>query len=149
MEPSGKGESNSTCYRCGKAGHVAAKGHFKEAIYVPAVINFINKDMEEILPGQALLLNVPVMVDDWPISVEVDTGAALSLVSESTFRKLWPGNKLLTSTVRLCSQSSEPISVVGRLDVGVGVCRILSTLHLISELSNFLNMESTRTEPSI
>ena len=36
-------------------------------------------------PGQDLPLNVTVMVDDWPIPMEVDTGAALSLVSESTF----------------------------------------------------------------
>jgi len=43
------------------------------------------------------------MVDDWPILMEVDTGAALSLVSKSTVRKLWAGKKLLTSTVRLCS----------------------------------------------
>ena len=36
-------------------------------------------------PGQALPLNVTVMVDDWPIPMEVDTKAALSLVSELTF----------------------------------------------------------------
>ena len=54
-------------------------------------------------PGQTLPHNVQVMVDDCLISMEVDTGAALSLVSESTFRKLWPGKRLLTSRVRLCS----------------------------------------------
>ena len=59
--------------------------------------------MEELPPGQALPLNITVMVDDWPILMEVDTGAALSLVSKSTLRKLWAGKKLLTSTVRLCS----------------------------------------------
>ena len=42
------------------------------------------------------------MVDDWPILMEVDTGAALSLVSKSTVRKLWAG-KWLISTVRLFS----------------------------------------------
>jgi len=36
-------------------------------------------------PGQALPLNVTVMVDDWPIPMEVDTEATLSFVSESTF----------------------------------------------------------------
>jgi len=59
--------------------------------------------MEELPPRQALPLNITVMVDDWPILMEVDTGAALSLVSKSTLRKLWAGKKLLTSTVRLCS----------------------------------------------
>jgi len=32
----------------------------------------------------SLPLNVTVMVDDWPISMEVDTVAALTLVSESS-----------------------------------------------------------------
>ena len=58
--------------------------------------------MEELPPGQALPLNITVMVDDWPILMEVDTGAALSLVSKSTVRKLWAG-KWLISTVRLFS----------------------------------------------
>ena len=70
-------------------------------------------------PGQTLPHNVQVMVDDCLISMEVDTGAALSLVSESTFRKLWPGKRLLTSRVRLCSYSGELIDVVGKLVVGV------------------------------
>ena len=46
--------------------------------------------------------NITVTVNDWPITMEV---AALSLLSESTLRKLWPGKKLLTSTVRLYAHS--------------------------------------------
>jgi len=64
-------------------------------------------------PGQALPLNITVTVDDHSTAMEVDSGAALLLVSETTFKKLWPGRLLLTSTVRLCSYSGELNSVVG------------------------------------
>ena len=43
-------------------------------------------NVEELPPCQAPPLNITVMVDDWPILMEVDTGAALSLVSKSTHR---------------------------------------------------------------
>ena len=34
------------------------------------------------------------------------------------FRNLWPGKKLLTSSVRLCSHSGEPVPVVWRIECG-------------------------------
>ena len=164
--PSGKGRSNSTCYRCGRSGHDATKCRFKEAVChqcrkrghlkrvcrsgqkgaqgntrSPRPVRLVEEedddDMEELplfhldSPGQTLPLSVQVMVDDRPISMEVDTGAALSLVSESTFRRLWPEKKLLTSRVRLCSYSGEPIAVVGKLDVGVSYRSQIANLPLL------------------
>ena len=39
-------------------------------------------------------IKVKVRVDECVISMEVDTGAAMSLMSEATFSKLWPGREL-------------------------------------------------------
>ena len=56
---------------------------------------------------------VEVQVDDCIIPMEVDTGASMSLMSESTFGRLWPGRSLSSTDVRLQSYSKEPIPVVG------------------------------------
>ena len=37
----------------------------------------------------------------------------MSVMSEATFRKLWPRRSLLTSEVRLCTYSKKPIPVRG------------------------------------
>ena len=44
---------------------------------------------------------VKVKLDDCPVDMEVDTGAAISLMSESTFNTLWPRRSLQPSSVRL------------------------------------------------
>lgn len=46
---------------------------------------------------------VEVQVDDCIIPMEGDTGAAMSLMSESTFGRLWPGRDLSSTDVRLQS----------------------------------------------
>ena len=51
--------------------------------------------------------------------MQLDTGASLFLMSESTFRELWPERNLSPSQVRLCSYSGEPIPVLGSVDVTV------------------------------
>jgi hypothetical protein len=44
---------------------------------------------------------VKVRVDDCLISMEVDTGAAHSLISKKTFESLWPGRSLNPTTIRI------------------------------------------------
>ena len=50
-----------------------------------------------------------VDVDGRSVTVEVDIGAAVSLVSEVTFRELWADRNVDPSTVLLCSYSGETI----------------------------------------
>ncbi len=51
--------------------------------------------------------------------MEVDTGATMSLMSANTLYRLWPGRKVQTTKVRLCSYSKEPIPVVGCCEVNI------------------------------
>jgi len=44
---------------------------------------------------------VELKLDGTPLRMEVDTGASVSLISESKFRQLWPSRPLESSTVRL------------------------------------------------
>ena len=59
--------------------------------------------------GRSQPLTVTVTVEDRPVPMEVDTVAALSLVSEAPFNVLWPDRRPATANVRLCSYSGEAI----------------------------------------
>ena len=48
-----------------------------------------------------LLVRVTMELDSNPIFLEVDTGAAYSFISESTYRELWPSRSLSKADVRL------------------------------------------------
>ena len=62
---------------------------------------------------------VKVKLDDCLVNMEVDTGAAMSLMSQSTFQGLWPGRELQPSQVRLRAYTKEPIPVVGCCNVNI------------------------------
>ena len=64
-------------------------------------------------------LKVSMTVDGKSIEMELDTGAAVSLMSEGTFRKLWPKKTLSPTKCRLCSYSKEPIPVAGSIQVNI------------------------------
>ena len=56
-------------------------------------------------------------MDGKELRMELDTGAALTLVNEKTHNQLWPGKKLQPAEVRLTTYSGEAISVVGSREV--------------------------------
>ena len=60
-----------------------------------------------------------VVVDGANIDMEVDTGAGVSLVSETTFRRLWPHKTWKSSSVWLRNYSGELVPVRGAVDVEV------------------------------
>ena len=62
---------------------------------------------------------VKLSVDNFPIEMEIDTAAALSLISEATFKKTWTDRSMEPSQVSLCSYSGEPIAVTGEVTVTV------------------------------
>ena len=65
------------------------------------------------------LIRVKVKMDDCLVNMEVDTGASISLMSESTFRGLWPRRGLHPTQVRLRSYSKQLIPIVGCCHVNV------------------------------
>ena len=56
---------------------------------------------------------------------------ALSIVSEATFKELWPDKSPLSSNVRLCSYSGEDIPVVGSMDVNINYKGQVAYLPLV------------------
>ena len=62
-------------------------------------------------------LMTSVQIDNKPLKMQVDTGAAMSLVSEATYRRLWPNKStapvLRGTSVRLRTYSGEELRVLG------------------------------------
>ena len=64
-------------------------------------------------------LQVKVVINGQPLTMELDTGAAVTFVSELTFQRKWSNVTLQTSTARLHTYSVEPLPVVGQAEVQV------------------------------
>ena len=62
-------------------------------------------------------ITVCLTLDGKQVTMEVDTGAAKTIMSEKAFRKLWPRRSLDKTEVRLQSYMGEPIPVVGSVVV--------------------------------
>ena len=69
--------------------------------------------------GQAAPITVDVTVNDVPVTMEVDTGAAVSIMSRQQHRKLFPQAQLHPSQVVLHTYTAEKLAVVGILPVRV------------------------------
>ena len=78
-------------------------------------------------------LMVRVALDGRVVDMELDTGAALSVCSDSVFRQLWPrgGPKLEPCEVKLRTYSGEPLVVCGRASVEVDYDGTSTRLPLI------------------
>ena len=70
-------------------------------------------DSDDLTIKHLSLKGVDMKVDNCPITMEVDTGASLSLMSYNTFGGVWPGRSLESTDVRLPTYSKEPIPVLG------------------------------------
>ena len=64
-------------------------------------------------------VEVDVVVNGTSLTMEVDTGAAVSIISEKTRRALLPHLKLHASDLVLRTYTEEPIKVIGTLNVRV------------------------------
>ena len=65
-------------------------------------------------------IKVTVNVNGTNLVMEVDTGATTSIISETTYQKLWPKNKapaLQPSEKRLCTYTREALVVKGAIQV--------------------------------
>ena len=100
------------CYKCGKKGHLAkvcrskAKGGKSPRPPTQPVQriadgceDYTDDDLQPVLtvngPGGSLPpIRVHVLVDNCSVPMEVDTGASVTLMSETTFFQLWPGRGL-------------------------------------------------------
>ena len=74
---------------------------------------------------------VEMYLNDKPIRMEVDTGAAVSIISRSQQRQLLPNVPVLSSNIRLKTYTGERIDVIGELMVNVSHHQQSESLPLI------------------
>ena len=78
---------------------------------------------------------VEVRLNDVPVSMEIDTGATLSIISKATYQATWPREEdappLQPSTTTLRTYTGESINVVGVIDVCVQYANNVAQLNLI------------------
>ena len=123
---------NAECHLCGKVGHLKAVCQSREGKSPNKQpqqsrqhsVRQVQKQ-EETYPLCTLQSPstkpwmVSVEVDRQPLTMEIDTGALLSLVSSATYKRLWPTKKLRESHVKVRTYSGEPIGVLGSMEVQV------------------------------
>ena len=64
-------------------------------------------------------IEIQVKINDQSLTMEVDTGAAVSIISDSTRKKLFPHLKLQPSKLILKTYTNERMQIVGQLNVYV------------------------------
>lgn len=64
-------------------------------------------------------LEVQVIIEGKEVTMELDTGASISLVSEETFNRHWSGHQLQPTSIRLKTYSGEQLTVVGEASVEI------------------------------
>ena len=63
--------------------------------------------------------HVDVLVNNQPLKMELDTGAAVSIIAESQLKRILPRIKLKPSKIKLETYSGEKMPVVGEVPVEV------------------------------
>ena len=80
-------------------------------------ISFVTASVDSVAAGERGERDAPItaciMLDGKPVTMEIDTGAAKTIMSGKTFHKLWPGRSLDSTPVRLQSYLGESIPVLG------------------------------------
>lgn len=115
-----------TCNNCGKRGHTqrdcwGKQGKPKKPQGVHQLSNPTPNSPDEYLLNNlteqgSRPLKVQLIINGREVKMEVDTGAAVSLVSEKTFHQLWPNGRLQPSNIVLRTYSGEQIEVRGKME---------------------------------
>ena len=64
-------------------------------------------------------IRVPLVVNDTALTMELDTGAAVTIMSERQYKELFPGAPLQQSSVLLKTYSGERLPVLGDMKATV------------------------------
>jgi len=139
---------HSICHSCGKKGHIrkACKSskqpykthrpyqHSREGHYVDLDqeeehwINVEQTEEPEVDNDLSILtvertsttpISVKLFIDTHPLMMELDTGAAVSIVSEEQLRRRLPNKKVRPSTIVLRTYTAEKIPLLGEAQLWV------------------------------
>ena len=122
------------CYKCGEKGYIArvCRGGKKAIGERPKKLHVIDTgvtdhsdDSDSIATVRSLKsrrsnpYKAVVTVNVKPLEMEVDTGAAVSLISKKTLEAMFPAAPISKPSLALRTYTSEPIPVIGEVSVQV------------------------------
>ena len=126
---------DSECYTCGKKGHVArvcrSKPAQRRTREKTKDAHFMEEEVDEqegvytmfqLREGKQEPYYVTVAANNEPLKMEIDTGAAISVISEATYKQAWKEDRMPTlhpSKMRLRTFTGKEVTVVGALMVEV------------------------------
>ena len=135
-------DTSIVCYNCGKQGHLSrvcrspkvsgAKGRGRGSTRGSAAVQQVNLPPVEgeetytlftlFKEGFRAPLTIDVVADGVQLSMEVDTGAVASIISECTYRRQWSKQKrplLQRTDVHLRTYTGEKINIKGKISLSV------------------------------
>ena len=129
---------DATCHHCQKKGHIASVCRSKKCGLPPRkqaaagakTTNYLYKEdtksSEELhlfsiglTSSKATPITCEVLIDKKPVTMEVDTGAEVSLISDQICKLHFPNAKLSKTNIVLKTYTQEILPTVGELDVRV------------------------------
>ncbi|KAK9685168.1 hypothetical protein QE152_g38248 [Popillia japonica] len=117
---------NLKCKHCGKQGHIEAVCLKKNSMVKEQKQLHVASDSEdEIFPINKVEKNdvdtdkifISVEINKKRCEMELDTGAAVSTMSQRQFKKLWPTHQIISTTTKLRTYTGEIIHPVGTADM--------------------------------
>ena len=125
--------SDATCHHCGKKGHIAPicrtkKDNRKQNRSSPST-KYISQEnggdsddefyLHIVTAKSSTPITASLTIEGRPLQMVVDTGAAFSIISESTRKSKFADIQLRPSSIRLKTYTEERINVLGQLHVHV------------------------------
>ena len=134
---------DAECHACGKKGHIAPvcrskpqpKSHspINKHQKKPQGTHLVQREKEDSTDSDteedfrlfkfkepaSAPIQIPVKVEDKSMTMELDTGAAVSIISETTRKEMFPSLKLYMVKITLKTYTDETMQVMGQLNVHV------------------------------
>ncbi len=143
---------DATCHACGKEGHIAPVCRSQDPH--PQRTNRVvqqeeissSSDSEEfytlkLTTPATTPIEVTVQIEEKNLTLEIDTGAAVSIISETTRHSCFPKLKLKKySDIILKTYTDQPLKVMGELQVNVSYGDQRAQLPLIVVAGNGPNL---------
>ena len=129
---------DAECHSCGKQGHIAPacrsnppsqfkkteKRRFKTHLVEPDGNSSTDSEADtyhlyRLTEPSTQPITVTVKIEDTPLKMEIDTGAAISIISEATRKAKFSKFKLRKSNILLKTYTDEAMMVTGQINVCV------------------------------
>ncbi|XP_064468560.1 uncharacterized protein K02A2.6-like [Ornithodoros turicata] len=119
---------NATCYQCNKKGHIRracksrARKRYQGGKPIPKrydTVRTLSIPIKEIQDGKSDPIGVTMTVNGFPLTMELDTGAAVSVISAHDFKATFGYGQFQKTDLKLRTYTGEEVAPLGVVQVQV------------------------------